>query len=74
MWSLWTQRKELKNVEKALRSVDLYERRKERPSAFSGGMQRRLNIAMAIAHQPALLIMDIGPTVGIDPQSLEIIF
>jgi len=31
-------------------------------------MQRRLNIAMAIAHQPALLIMD-EPTVGIDPQS-----
>ncbi|WP_142433793.1 ABC transporter ATP-binding protein [Enterococcus mundtii] len=61
--------KELKkNVEKALRTVDLYERRKERPSAFSGGMQRRLNIAMAIAHQPALLIMD-EPTVGIDPQS-----
>ncbi|MFP1647706.1 ABC transporter ATP-binding protein [Enterococcus mundtii] len=57
-----------KNVEKALRTVDLYERRKERPNAFSGGMQRRLNIAMAIAHQPALLIMD-EPTVGIDPQS-----
>ncbi|MBO0460488.1 MULTISPECIES: ABC transporter ATP-binding protein [unclassified Enterococcus] len=60
---------ELKNsVEQALRTVDLYERRKERPSAFSGGMQRRLNIAMAIAHRPALLIMD-EPTVGIDPQS-----
>ncbi|PQC29547.1 ABC transporter ATP-binding protein [Enterococcus mundtii] len=57
-----------KNVEDALKTVDLYGRRKERPSAFSGGMQRRLNIAMAIAHRPALLIMD-EPTVGIDPQS-----
>ena len=62
-------RKELANrVEEALRFVGLWERRKDRPGKFSGGMKRRLNIACSIAHSPELLIMD-EPTVGIDPQS-----
>ncbi|MBO0452493.1 ABC transporter ATP-binding protein [Candidatus Enterococcus murrayae] len=52
----------------ALHSVGLDDHRKEKVATFSGGMKRRLNIACAIAHQPALLIMD-EPTVGIDPQS-----
>lgn len=57
-----------KKVEKALQFVGLWDRRKELPSKFSGGMKRRLNIACSIAHEPELLIMD-EPTVGIDPQS-----
>lgn len=52
----------------ALKTVGLYERRKDKPKTFSGGMKRRLNIACAIAHQPDIIIMD-EPTVGIDPQS-----
>lgn len=61
--------KELKNnVEEALNFVGLWDRRKELPTQFSGGMKRRLNIACSIAHKPKLLIMD-EPTVGIDPQS-----
>jgi ABC-2 type transport system ATP-binding protein len=61
--------KELKeNVEEALNFVGLWDRRKDLPGNFSGGMKRRLNIACAIAHKPKLLIMD-EPTVGIDPQS-----
>ncbi|MDF2609670.1 MAG: multidrug transport system ATPase [Lachnospiraceae bacterium] len=55
-------------VKQALIFVGLWERRKEKPSKFSGGMKRRLNIACAIAHTPNVLIMD-EPTVGIDPQS-----
>lgn len=55
-------------VKQALEFVGLWERRKDSPSKFSGGMKRRLNIACAIAHGPELLIMD-EPTVGIDPQS-----
>jgi ABC-2 type transport system ATP-binding protein len=55
-------------VRAALELVGLYDRRKEKPKTFSGGMRRRLNIACAIAHQPKLIIMD-EPTVGIDPQS-----
>ena len=61
--------KELRNrVKGALEFVGLWDSRKERPSKFSGGMKRRLNIACSIAHSPKLLIMD-EPTVGIDPQS-----
>jgi len=52
----------------ALEFVGLWDRRKEKPGKFSGGMKRRLNIACSIAHSPKLLIMD-EPTVGIDPQS-----
>lgn len=55
-------------VEEALAFVGLSERKKQFPKKFSGGMKRRLNIAMAIVHQPKLVIMD-EPTVGIDPQS-----
>ncbi|QLY78621.1 ABC transporter ATP-binding protein [Clostridium intestinale] len=57
-----------KSVKEALEFVGLWDRRKEYPDSFSGGMKRRLNIACAIAHKPRLLIMD-EPTVGIDPQS-----
>jgi ABC-2 type transport system ATP-binding protein len=61
--------KELKTrVKEALEFVGLWERRKELPAKYSGGMKRRLNIACSIAHSPKLLIMD-EPTVGIDPQS-----
>ncbi len=56
-----------------LHFVDLYERRKEPVKNFSGGMQRRLNIALALMHRPAFLMMD-EPTVGVDPQSREHIF
>lgn len=55
-------------VKQALEFVGLWERYKDSPAKFSGGMKRRLNIACAIAHTPELLIMD-EPTVGIDPQS-----
>lgn len=55
-------------VEEALNFTGLWDKRKEFPAKFSGGMKRRLNIACAIVHQPKLIIMD-EPTVGIDPQS-----
>lgn len=55
-------------VNQALEFTGLWERRKDYPKSFSGGMQRRLNIACSIVHRPALIIMD-EPTVGIDPQS-----
>lgn len=55
-------------VEQALNFTGLWERRKDFPKNYSGGMKRRLNIACAIVHQPKIIIMD-EPTVGIDPQS-----
>ena len=59
-------------VKEALDFVGLWERRREKPGVFSGGMKRRLNIACSIAHSPKLLILD-EPTVGIDPQSRKYI-
>ncbi|WP_127531467.1 ABC transporter ATP-binding protein [Paenibacillus kobensis] len=55
-------------VDEALRFVGLLDKAKDKPSTFSGGMKRRLNIACAIVHRPKLIVMD-EPTVGIDPQS-----
>lgn len=55
-------------VDEALQFVGLLDKAKDKPSTFSGGMKRRLNIACAIMHRPKLIIMD-EPTVGIDPQS-----
>lgn len=56
------------NVKAVLEFVGLSEHGKKYPGKFSGGMQRRLNIACALIHKPRFLIMD-EPTVGIDPQS-----
>jgi ABC-2 type transport system ATP-binding protein len=56
------------NAAAVLEFVGLTEHAKKRPGKFSGGMQRRLNIACALVHKPKFLIMD-EPTVGIDPQS-----
>jgi ABC-2 type transport system ATP-binding protein len=55
-------------VERALEVVGLADRRRDRAGTYSGGMKRRLNLAMALVHDPALLILD-EPTVGVDPQS-----
>ncbi|MCG1023724.1 ABC transporter ATP-binding protein [Sutcliffiella horikoshii] len=55
-------------IEEVLTLVGLEKRQKEPVKQFSGGMKRRLNIAVALLHRPEILIMD-EPTVGIDPQS-----
>ncbi|NGZ88342.1 ABC transporter ATP-binding protein [Duganella sp. SAP-35] len=59
--------------EQALALVNLADRAADKPSTFSGGMKRRLNIAAALLHDPQLLILD-EPTVGVDPQSRNAIF
>jgi ABC-2 type transport system ATP-binding protein len=48
--------------------VGLTARADEKIATFSGGMKRRINIAVALLHEPKILYMD-EPTVGIDPQS-----
>lgn len=60
-------------VKEALSVVKLEERAGDRVSEYSGGMKRRLNIAVALLHKPGLLVMD-EPTVGVDIQSRKYIF
>jgi ABC-2 type transport system ATP-binding protein len=51
----------------------LSERAGDRIKTYSGGMKRRLNLACALIHDPAVLFLD-EPTVGVDPQSRNHIF
>lgn len=60
-------------VQQGLALAGLAERADERVKTFSGGMKRRLNIALALVHGPELVFLD-EPTVGIDPQSRERVY
>ncbi|MCP5102250.1 MAG: ABC transporter ATP-binding protein [bacterium] len=51
-----------------LELVELSARAKEPVKNFSGGMKRRLNVAIGLIHEPELLLLD-EPTVGIDVQA-----
>src|ERR671915_1874349 len=55
-------------VEATLEIVGLTERAGDKVADYSGGMQRRLNIAAGMLHRPRLLVLD-EPTAGVDPQS-----
>lgn len=55
-------------VDEVLEMIGLTDRAKDRVGKYSGGMKRRVNIGVALLHQPKLIYMD-EPTVGIDPQS-----
>lgn len=60
-------------VDRNLEIAGLSDRRRELVRTFSGGMQRRLNLAAGLMHSPALLLLD-EPTVGVDPQSRNHLF
>ncbi len=57
-----------RKIDKALDRVGLGDRAKEPSKRFSGGMKRRLNLAIGLVHEPKVLLLD-EPTVGIDPQA-----
>jgi ABC-2 type transport system ATP-binding protein len=51
-----------------LDELDLAEKQDQQARRLSGGMQRRLNLAMALVHDPQIVILD-EPEAGLDPQS-----
>jgi ABC-2 type transport system ATP-binding protein len=57
-----------KRADELLQIVDLSEFKERRVGKYSGGMRRRLDLAMALVHQPNILFLD-EPTTGLDPIS-----
>ena len=54
--------------ERLLDELDLAEKRDRQAHTLSGGMKRRLNLALALVHDPDIIVLD-EPEAGLDPQS-----
>ena len=60
-------------VARLLEMVSLSEAANRLVNTYSGGMQRRLDIAMGLVHEPAVLFLD-EPTAGLDPESRTLLW
>lgn len=65
LYGLSGERRE-QRIRAAMEVVDLLDHLRKPVAAYSGGMKRRLSLALSLLHEPELLILD-EPTVGIDP-------
>lgn len=60
-------------IPEILRKLQLTDKKDEQINNLSGGMKRRMNIAMATIHNPEILLLD-EPSEGLDPQSRRLLW
>jgi ABC-type multidrug transport system ATPase subunit len=56
-----------KKIDETLNFVNLYKEKKNKVKGFSGGMKRRLSLAIAAIGNPKIILLD-EPTTGLDPK------
>jgi ABC-2 type transport system ATP-binding protein len=67
-WSGLTRQQIIKRTDELLHILGLENVRNKAVDKFSGGMKRRVNLAIGVMHNPPVLILD-EPTVGVDVQT-----
>ncbi|UYP47095.1 Vitamin B12 import ATP-binding protein BtuD [Candidatus Lokiarchaeum ossiferum] len=62
-----------KRTDELLTKMNLFDRADEKVKGYSGGMKRRVNILMAVIHDPEIIFFD-EPSAGLDPQSRRVVW